>query len=180
MNKVLLVNDFLSKPDKCADYISGLLSVQKNNFALNLGWEPSLHERADQSFVPAPILIHHLQEANSEYYQELKVDINSRLQDNAVDLEVQNIIFHVMTNNSCINWHSDTAGKRTGAVTIYLNKDWGYEKGGDFLYEIDKKIERVTPYFNLGIILPGRFPHRTTPVFGNHLRKSLQVWLKNT
>ena len=174
------ITDFLSDPGKCAEYVSGLLVEQKNNFGLNLGWDHGLHERKEPEFVPSPILVHHVEQANPEYYQELKHDINLKLQgeEGVDDLEVNNMIFHVMTDNAWINWPCDESETRQGAITIYLNTPWGLDKGGEFLYNVNNEVERVTPTFNTGMFIRGGVQHRTTPVHGHNLRKSLQVWLK--
>ena len=173
-----VIPDFLSDPDRWSDYISNLLNQPKNNFALNLGWNKSLHERSDAGFVPSPILIHHIE--NKTIYAELKHDIELKLQteEDIKDLEVCSMIFHVMTNNAFINWHCDEGAGRQGAITIYLNHEWGLDKGGEFVYTIDNEMERVTPSFNTAMFIRGGVQHRTTPVFGHHLRKSLQIWLR--
>lgn len=179
---IQVIEDFLPNVGKCSDYISELLVKPRNNFSLNFGWEKYLHGTDDASYVPSPILIHHLEQSNHDYCTELKNDIDSKLIEyHCSDLEVDVIIFHIMTHDAFIDWHSDIASendRRKGAITIYLNREWGLDKGGEFLYNIDNKVERVTPSFNKAVLLRGSVNHRTTPVFGHHLRKSLQVWLK--
>lgn len=178
---IRVVENFLSNAEKCSDYISELLTKDENNFSLNVGWDNRLHGKNGPSHVPAPILIHHLREKNPDYWAELKHDIDLKLIDCKFgDLEVDSMIFHVMTHDAFIYWHNDStdSGRRRGAITIYLNNEWGLDKGGEFLYNIDNKVERVTPSFNKAVLLRGSINHRTTPVFGHHLRKSLQVWLK--
>jgi hypothetical protein len=173
---VRVIEDFLSDPDKCALYISKLLGSSGNNFSVNLSWDHRLHGRDDASFVPPPILVHDVQLADPDYCEELKNDINLKLAEKGFsNLEVNSIIYHVMLNNAWIDWHND--GNRPAALTIYLNNEWGLDKGGELLYNTDNKVERVTPSFNKAVLLR-KVKHRTTPVFGNHLRKSLQVWLK--
>ena len=84
-----------------------------------------------------------------------------------------------MTNGSWINWHRDLADNREGAITVYLNTEWDIDHGGDFIYKTDfDQMQRLTPSFNTAMFLRGEVDHRTTPVIGHHLRKSLQVWLK--
>lgn len=179
---IQVIENFLSDVDKCSDYISGLLVEPKNNFSLNLGWDRRLHGTDDASYVPSPILIHHFKESNHDYWNELKNDIDSKLTNcHCGDLEVDMIMFHVMTHDAFIGWHNDFNPEndiRKGAITIYLNREWGLDKGGEFLYNIDNKMERVTPSYNRAVLLRSGIEHRTTPVFGHHLRKSLQVWLK--
>ena len=174
---IRVIDNFLSEPQKCADYISELLGSEGNNFAVNLSWDHRLHgPQSGATFVPPPILIHHLHEADPEYYEELKNDINLKLaKEGFDDLEVNSMIYHVMLNNAWIDWHND--GNRPAAITIYLNGEWGLDKGGELLYNTNNKMGRVTPSFNKAVLLR-KVKHRTTPVFGNHLRKSLQVWLK--
>ena len=112
--------------------------------------------------------------------QELTHEINLKLIERGIDdLEVENMIFHLMTNGSWINWHRDISKEREGAITVYLNTEWDIDHGGDFIYKTDfDQMQRLTPSFNTAMFIRGEVDHRTTPVIGHHLRKSLQVWLK--
>lgn len=187
---VIKVDGFLSEPKKCSDYVDNLLSEHKNNFGIQYAWNRhTFPNRDDANHVPSPILIHYLKEGNPSYFEELKQDIDMKLSKEGVDdLEVYDIIFHVMTEGAWINWHIDGLAQgyevsiqqdvRRGALTIYLNNEWGLDKGGEFLYNMDDKVERVIPSFNKGLFILGGVEHKTTPVVNNNLRKTLQVWLK--
>jgi Rps23 Pro-64 3,4-dihydroxylase Tpa1-like proline 4-hydroxylase len=175
MIRTEVIKNFLDDPDKWNNYISGLLTQDKNNFALNLFWDQSLHEKGVS--VPNPILIHRVPDS---VRQELTHEINLKLIERGIDdLEVENMIFHLMTNGSWINWHRDISKEREGAITVYLNTEWDIDHGGDFIYKTDfDQMQRLTPSFNTAMFIRGEVDHRTTPVIGHHLRKSLQVWLK--
>ena len=186
---VIEFENFLSEPKKYSDYINNLLTRPNTNtlssFGVNYSWPKKLFP--DPNCVPPPILIHYLEYGNSKLNQELKNEIDVKLSEKGLDFEVGNIVIHVMTKGSWINWHTDGYGEesgemnpdvRAGGLTIYLNHEWGLDKGGEFMYNIDNKVERVNPSFNKGILVNGDVSHKTTPVLGNNLRKSLQVWLK--
>jgi len=90
----------------------------------------------------------------------------------------------VWTEGSYIFWHDDSARGRDGAVTIYLNQKWNQFDGGQLCYHPKNKpktaenMVTVTPAWNTAVFLESGTMHRTTPVIGDKVRTSIQIWLK--
>lgn len=150
-----------------------LKNYNENQFTTNLPWSSSLNTEFD---VAPIILVHHF--GDTELYAKTEEFINEQLREKNV--AVGNMVFHVMTPYSRIDWHNDgdEKGGRVGSLTIYLNQKWGVDKGGELLYNIDNKLERETPVYNKAVYMDGSVKHCVTPVYDNTIRKSLQVWLK--
>ena len=180
-------DDFLS-PDciqKVDEHITKIISEDANNFSLSLKWHPGLHGALN---VPrSPVYVHHW--SDKDLMQRVHDEVNDWVYE--YGHEVSNSIIHIMLQDSTIAWHTDQSKERSGAVTIYLNRKWRVDFGGDLLYNTDIvrnagaskhpddfEIGRVTPKYNRAVYLEAGVDHKVTPVYENVLRKSIQLWLR--
>lgn len=88
----------------------------------------------------------------------------------------------VYTPGAYIPPHNDgKPGYDIKPITVYLNKEWSIQHGGLFHYK-DEEAEEwkiITPERGL-LVYNDKFEwHYTTPVLGNNLRVSLQMFLKS-
>lgn len=176
-------DDFLS-PDciqKVDEHITKIISEDANNFSLSLKWHPGLHGVLN---VPrSPVYVHHW--SDKDLMQRVHDEVNDWVYE--YGHEVSNSIIHIMLQDSTIAWHTDQSKERSGAVTIYLNRKFRVDFGGELLYNTEIKshdklsnddIKRVTPQYNRAVYFEAGVNHMVTPVFENVVRKSIQLWLK--
>ena len=180
-------DDFLS-PQTLTDvdnYLDRVLVEDENNFSLSIKWQTGLH---GAMLIPrSPIFIHHWKDDGLR--ERVHEEVNDYLHE--FGHEVNNSIMHIMLQDAQIDWHSDQQEGRSGAVTIYLNRKWRVDFGGDLLYNTDIvrnagaskhpddfEIGRVTPKYNRAVYLEAGVDHKVTPVYENVLRKSIQLWLR--
>jgi hypothetical protein len=89
---------------------------------------------------------------------------------------------YVWTPGSYIPIHNDNTMDNRKVLTSYLNEIWDISYGGMFHYKNKDtdKWEMVEPKQGLLVFNDGYEPHFTTPVLGENLRVSLQMFsLKN-
>jgi hypothetical protein len=176
-------DDFLS-PDcirKVDEHVTKIISEDANNFSLSLKWHPNLHGVLD---VPrSPVYVHEW--TDKDLMERVHDEVNDWVYE--YGHEVSHSIIHIMLQDSTIAWHTDLAEGRSGAVTIYLNRKFRVDFGGELLYNTEIKspdklsnddIERVTPQYNRAVYFEAGVNHMVTPVFENVVRKSIQLWLK--
>lgn len=113
--------------------------------------------------------------------------INNKIINNLKSLDFlelkENVVFAISANvgtcGSFLGKHSD--GENRKAISLYLNKDWGIEDGGIFIWYADASEEwkAIVPEYNLAIYnTENGAPHFTTPVLTkNKFRISLQVFI---
>ena len=86
---------------------------------------------------------------------------------------------NVGTYGSFLGKHSD--GENRKAISLYLNKDWGVEDGGIFVWYSDSSEEwkAIVPEYNLAVYNTEKgAAHFTTPVLAkNKFRVSLQIFI---
>lgn len=165
----------------CSELISGFKHADDQNphmFFTNMQWATGLVDGDPPSMVLCNMLKWTPHLGGEELHEDVCFYIEQAYPEYVV---VEPPMIHLWTHQAKINWHADLIdGVRDGAVTVYLNHRWTFDKGGDFLYNIQpsKKVERVFPEPNRAIFLEGKVWHSTTPVAKENIRKSLQVWLK--
>lgn len=173
---------------EASSYIDSLINSGDHNWSTNFGWlrngkENDINiprmERYDNL-----CLVHKVVESNRPLYEKIVRDIK-RLYPAWEPEDPTAVQFFVWTGGSCIEWHVDVKKEdknkngRTGAVTIYLNRRWDIEWGGDFLFKDEKgRTQRVTPQYNLGVAIR-QVSHRSTKIQGRHFRKCIQIFMKD-
>lgn len=166
-------------------YIDSLINSRGHNWSTNFGW---LRGKENDINIPRMerydnlCLVHHVARTNKSLYEKIVRDIRQQYPNWAPE-EPDALQFFVWTGGSCIEWHTDVTRKektkRTGAITIYLNRKWDVEWGGDFLYKDEKgQTQRVTPSFNLAVAIR-EVEHRSTKIQGRHFRKCIQIFMKD-
>ena len=85
---------------------------------------------------------------------------------------------YLWTPGAYIAPHNDgNPGDNVKAITIYLNKEWDIRYGGTFHYKDQDEWKSITPRRGL-LVYNNNFDwHYTTPVLGDNLRVSLQMFL---
>ena len=90
---------------------------------------------------------------------------------------------YLWTPGAYIPPHNDgNPGDSAKAITVYLNKQWDIKYGGTFHYK-DKALQEwksITPKRGLLVYNDNFDWHYTTPVLGNNLRVSLQMFLTSS
>ena len=164
--------------EKLENVIFSLDTDQNKNDVIttNLDWPSYLHV----GYNIAPIILI-VKFQKSRLYKKTKMFINEQVKD--LGLCVQNMFLYAMTDNSRIDWHTDGTPEREAGLSLYLNKTWEDHMGGIFEYEEvrgyrNNTIFKKTPKYNEATLVFGSTRHRVTPVQGDFLRKSLQVWLE--
>lgn len=192
MGKIHIVDNFFEDKDiqKISGYLNSVLyegaASGRHKFDCNMfDWGAQLN-RIDGKDTETPylVLIHQISKNNGKINEWLTRLVNRLVEPYGYKV-LYGPMFHIWTPQSRINWHCDYSPKldprRHGALTVYLNRKWGLDKGGEFLYtmDIDDKdsVERVTPAYNRAVVLEADVHHKTTPVVEGNLRKSLQIWL---
>lgn len=163
--------------DTTSEYANKLMTRTDPVFSTNYAWDndstTSNKERYEQL-----VLVHNLKEGNPELNTKICNAVNLQMPGYKVHDDLVQI--YIWTHMARIEWHNDGKGrtsKRCGAVTIYLNKSWKIEWGGEFLYkDQDREVQRIVPDFNRGVFITD-LEHRTTPIVGKSIRKSLQIWI---
>jgi Rps23 Pro-64 3,4-dihydroxylase Tpa1-like proline 4-hydroxylase len=161
--------------DRASKHCVDLLGVQQPTWHTNYSWQKNNYTNDRMQSV---ILIHDLKYSDLELHSQ----IHDQVRQLCPGEKPTNILYHVWTRNANIEWHNDKTESRSSALTVYLNKTWLYEYGGDFLYlEGDNTqnldhVKRITPQYNMGVHINDTH-HRTLPVIGNRLRMCLQIWL---
>lgn len=160
-----------------SSYSGALMHKTEPVFYTNYAWTSDSVE-SNKDRYERLVLIHDLKVGNPELNQQVCNAVNMQLDDYKVHNDT--IFIYLWTNMSRIEWHNDskTRSSRCGAVTVYLNQRWDLEWGGDFLYkDEDNEVHRISPSFNKGVFITD-LEHRTTPVIGKKIRKTLQIWLE--
>ena len=188
------IENFLS-PDTAemaSRYCDSLINSKEHVWTTNFGW---LHGKEKDHSNPRfdrydnLVLVHQIVKSNEELYNKICADIK-RHHPTFVPEGINSVQYFVWTGGSCIEWHNDftrdleeprgrgRSKKRCGAITIYLNRSWSYEWGGDFLYKDEnRKVQRVTPEYNLAVSI-GKVDHRSTQIIGRRFRKCIQIFVK--
>ena len=179
--------DFLSEHTmfEVEKHIDGILMKDGNNFSVNFHWQRAL--KGSKAISTSPVFINHYGKQNEDLQQMVHDEVNEYVSE--YGHEVDSSIIHIMIEGAEINWHSDIgggSGRRSGAVSIYLNRKWGVDFGGELLYNTnydakskdDWVIERHTPAYNSAVFFDVATHHKVMPVYENILRKSIQIWLK--
>lgn len=174
-------HDSVLSPDVAAEtssYIDSLLNTEGHNWSTNFGWMRGDHtddyERYDNL-----CLVHRVYDTNKPLYEKIVGDLR-KLYPNWEPEHPSCVQFYVWTGGSCIEWHTDVVkSERSGAITIYLNRYWDIEWGGEFLYkDQEDKTQRVSPEYNLGVAIR-EVHHRSTKIQGRHFRKCVQIFMKD-
>jgi len=166
-------------------YCDTLINSNEHVWSTNWGWlkgREKDYSKTELDRYDNLVLVHQIAKSNKELWGKIRADIKRHYPN--LEPETQNSIqFFVWTGGSCIEWHRDfTKHKektRTGAITIYLNRHWDMEWGGDFLYKDENnKVQRVTPEYNLAVSI-GAVDHRSTQIIGRRFRKCIQIFVKD-
>ena len=195
---VNIIDDFYDPEtlNEISSYLNGILYSKQDEvhlFSCNMVlWDDGLYRHQNGSDLEAPplVLIHYPQahgERGKIIHDLIKEKTNERVKEFGLRCQdVTGPMFHIWSPQSYINWHNDfrpgvESEQRHGAATIYLNREWALDKGGEFLYNDDaadlNNVKRVTPAENRAVVLDGWARHKTTPVAPENIRKSLQIWL---
>lgn len=162
---------------RLSDYANEKLMSGDPVMYTNLSWEKNPNMNLDR--FQKIILCHDIHRFDTVLTEMILCELENNLPGYKAYKDMLHLYY--WTNGACIEWHSDGIGedKRVGALTVYLNKKWEPEWGGDFLYKNQDGTEthRITPEENKGVFITDVL-HRTTPVYTNNVRKCLQVWLE--
>lgn len=173
-----VIDNFFSEElaNKLHVHTVNIMNAKRNVFSTNYWWNEKLRK---EDKTPPVLLVHNLEQ--DVYSQPLAKEVVDYLAVRLPDMHVMGILFHMMTPGSYIGEHRDGAPDRSHALTIYLNSlEWDVDKGGSLLYNDPNTNESgsVIPKFNRAVLLSGDVFHEVTPVEHGHVRKSLQLWLK--
>ena len=153
-----------------------LMTSQHEVFSTNYWWNEKLRKGNP---TPSPILIHNLRHPDSRHLHKKVVEF---MGERLPEMEVMGVLFHMMTPGAFIGEHRDYhPTDRTHALTIYLNtSEWTLDNGGVLRYNdtINNEKGYVIPKYNRAVLLGGLVHHEVEPVSHGHVRKSLQLWLK--
>lgn len=193
--KAHILDDFYPKEvvQNIAKYINDIIYERKgmagkHMFNTNMfDWDKRLSGLKNGKIpleTPYLVLIHIISNHDKEFSDYVTEETNKLVRPYGYKI-VYSPMYHLWTPQSRINWHCDYAPKndelRHGALTVYLNGEWGLDRGGELLYtthsSLKEGIEKVTPAYNRAVLLDGGVHHKTTPVVEGNLRKSLQIWL---
>jgi len=173
--------------DEASQYCDKLISSTEHVWTTNFAWASNkqsgggLMEPKNERYENL-CLVHKVHRSNPSLYDKIVRDLQVHLP----DLEPEtpdSLQYFVWTGGSRIEWHRDFKGHvsehgRYGAVTIYLNRHWDIEWGGDFLYkDLEDKVHRVTPSYNRAVSIGAVF-HRSTEIQSKRFRKCLQIFLR--
>jgi len=139
---------------------------KSQNYRKNKNWNSTIIQNSK------PVLIHDIK---NNYLLSL---IKNKLVEIGINQEPKGMMFYYWKEGSYIPWHTDKS--HSAGLTIYLNNEWYYSNGGLFLYAIDDKIKTIIPKKNLGVFQTGGVPHSTTIVSENKVRKTLQLFFKES
>lgn len=152
-----------------------LMNSKHEVFSTNYWWNEKLR-KGDPT--PPPILIHDLKHPDSRH---LYGEVVEFVEEVMPELEVQGVLFHIMTPGAFIGEHRDYHPDfRSHALTIYLNYlEWTLDNGGVLRYNdtINNEEGCVIPKYNRAVFLDGLVHHEVEPVSHGKVRKSLQIWL---
>jgi|13_taG_2_1085334.scaffolds.fasta_scaffold19015_5 hypothetical protein len=172
--------------DAASSYCDHLINSDKHVWSTNYGWlkgkETGTHSNPRLERYENLVLVHRIVESNPKLYENILLDIQKHYP-NLEPETPEACQFFVWTGGSRIEWHMDfkahlEKNRRAGAITIYLNRKWDLEWGGDFLYKNQQgKVERVTPDYNKAVHI-GAVDHRSTIINGRHFRKCIQIFVK--
>jgi len=171
---------------EASTYCDKLLNSTDHCWTTNFGWlagKPREYADPERERYNNLVLVHQIVKTNRPLYDKIVADIKRHYPD--LEPETENSVqYFVWTGGSNIEWHCDftkhVEKKRNGAITIYLNRNWDIEWGGDFLYkDSNRKVQRVTPDYNLAVAI-GKVDHRSTAVVGRHFRKCIQIFVKQS
>lgn len=163
--------------DTASHYANKLMTRTDAVFSTNYAWDrdstTSTKERYEQL-----VLVHNLREGNADLNYQICNAVNAQFPGFKVHNDLVQI--YIWTHLARIEWHNDGTAPnsaRCGAVTVYLNKSWKIEWGGEFLYKDEEgEVQRIVPDYNRGVFITD-VEHRTTPIVGKSIRKALQIWI---
>jgi Rps23 Pro-64 3,4-dihydroxylase Tpa1-like proline 4-hydroxylase len=170
--------------EEASRYCDSLINSNEHVWTTNFGWLKGKEQDFSNEKLERYnnlVLVHQIAKSNEKLYNKICADIK-RHYPNLVPESRNSVQYFVWTGGSCIEWHNDFTKhkdkKRCGAITIYLNRTWSVEWGGDFLYKDEnRKVHRVTPEYNLAVSI-GQVDHRSTEVKGRRFRKCIQIFVK--
>ena len=167
----------------CDELLNSQDAVWSTNWAWARGDHKSIHNTKLERYNNL-VLVHRIFESNEELYWKILNDIKKLYP--SLEPETPTAMqYFVWTGGSNIEWHCDfkkdiDPAKRSGAITIYLNRKWDLEWGGDFLYKDENnEVQRVTPEYNRAVVI-GQVDHRSTMIHGRRFRKCIQIFTRNT
>lgn len=181
---------FLSPPvaEAASRYCDHLLNSIDHVWTTNFAWARNkpkhfmdpMSERYENL-----CLVHDIWKSNQELWNNIVKDIQ-KIYPHWIPETRNAMNFYVWTGGSRIEWHSDfkhgdphDARVRSGAITIYLNRHWDIEWGGDFLYKNEKQeVQRVTPSYNRAVAIRN-VSHRSTEIQTKRFRKCIQIFMKD-
>lgn len=166
---------------QASTYCDKLLRSQKHSWTTNFAWEDFTKDPERERYHSLN-LIHRIKESNPDLHDAIVADIKRHYPTWAPETD-GSMQYFVWTGNSRIEWHRDFSldreGSRCGAITIYLNRQWEMEWGGDFLYKDENNVtQRVTPSYNSAVAI-GAVQHRSTRIEGRHFRKCIQIFCRD-
>lgn len=174
--------------DAASRYCDHLLNSTDHVWTTNFAWakdKPKHFMNPMSERYENLCLVHKIWESNPELWQNIVNDIQ-KIYPHWIPETREAMQFFVWTGGSRIEWHSDfkhgdphDARVRSGAITIYLNRHWDIEWGGDFLYKNEKQeVQRVTPSYNRAVAIRN-VSHRSTEIQTKRFRKCIQIFLKD-
>jgi len=179
--------NFLSEPviDAASRYCDHLIGSTDHVWTTNFEWQNAqgtdlMHPKAER--YENLVLVHKIYNSNRALYDNILKDIQ-KVYPTWSPETVESMQFFVWTGGSRIEWHKDfkrddPTSTRIGAITIYMNRNWEIEWGGDFLYkDKESKVNRITPAYNKAVALTD-VEHRSTTIQERRFRKCIQIFLK--
>ena len=148
-------------------------------------------------------LTHYIDKSVPNLYDELVDDINAKIEPFGKEVDALYLTF--LDRGMSIVWHNDsitgdkgdgknniTRGfrinheRRTGAMTIYLNREWKWEWGGILKYGHQNWHDQYLPRFNTGVLFDQTVKHCVTKITSpgrdrshDSMRKTIQIWVRD-
>ena len=137
-----MYEDFLDELliEQCIDYSVDQYENQQFHLKNQNNWGKNIVEDS------GPVYVHVLKQ-QSDLYQLIYSTVK-----NKTGYTPASIMFYYWMPTSHICWHNDL--HQTGAVTIYLNREWDANHGGLFLYQLGIKNYKVDPSQPIHAIYP--------------------------
>ena len=146
------------------------------------------------------ILVHHILEHDPDLYNRIEKMVNHLIAP-YTDLVMDTAMVYAFRRGNGFPWHNDRMlppeyynrevmrirpENRFGTLTMYMNKDWKEDWGGQFCFVHEDETTFENPNFNTAMMISNDIEHRVTPVrpprptMGHeYFRTSIQFWLKH-
>jgi hypothetical protein len=191
----ILIDEHVTRLEQLIDDI---FMNPSNNFGIVLG---DGENRSPDGWWMQHQLTHYIDKSVPNLYDDLVDNINAKIEPFGKEVDALYLTF--LDRGQSIIWHNDlTAGgdaennitrgfrinheRRTGAMTIYLNREWKQEWGGIMKYGHQNWHDEYLPRFNTGILFDQTVRHCVTKIESpgrdrshDSMRKTLQIWVRD-